>query len=213
MQGAEWTQSLSWSWMRFSTRGHFLPYNFLYGHRNVQYPLPFEYCHSKFRENTLQYLGTLLSRLAQPTCAERIKRTHAHTRTHTHTPTNPSYPLFPFCGLTLKFTVVSVVDESELVVPSLSSDPKNVERLLERPSYQDYQRLGLGNLSSVGQRSRTEPFRLTTVNSTYSVCRRWEHCDCFCFLRTCFSAQVCYISPTVMNPCFSAQVCYISLQL
>ena len=147
---------------------------------------------------------------------------------HTHTPTNPSYPLFPFCGLMLKFTVVSVVDESELVVPSLSSDPKNVERLLERPSYQDYQRLGLGNLSSVGQRSRTEPFRLTTVNSTYSVCRRWENCDCFCFLRTCFNAQVCYISPTVMNPCFSAQVlyiptvinpcfsaqvCYISLQL
>ena len=72
----------------------------------------------------------------------------------------------------LKFTGVSVVDESELVVPSLSSDPKNVERLLERPSYQDYQRLGLGNLSSVGQRSRTEPFRLTTVNATYSVCRR-----------------------------------------
>ena len=91
-----------------------------------------------------------------------------HTHTHTHTHTNPSY----FCGLMLKFTGVSVVDESELVVPSLSSDPKNVERLLERPSYQDYQRLGLGNLSSVGQRSRTEPFRLTTVNSTYSVCRR-----------------------------------------
>ena len=100
------------------------------------------------------------------------KELNARTHTHAHTPTNPSYPLFPFCGLTLKFTVVSVVDESELVVPSLSSDPKNVERLLERPSYQDYQRLGLGNLSSVGQRSRTEPFRLTTVNSTYSVCRR-----------------------------------------
>ena len=111
----------------------------------------------------VRFYQSLLSRLVQ-----KELNAHIHTHTHTHTHTNPSY----FCGLMLKFTGVSVVDESELVVPSLSSDPKNVERLLERPSYQDYQRLGLGNLSSVGQRSRTEPFRLTTVNSTYSVCRR-----------------------------------------
>ncbi|KAL8615600.1 hypothetical protein ACOMHN_026590 [Nucella lapillus] len=71
------------------------------------------------------------------------------------------------------FDDLSIVDEGELVVPSLSSDPKNVERLMERSSYQDYQRVGLGRLSSVGQRSRTEPFRLSTVNATYSVCRSY----------------------------------------
>ncbi|XP_070199867.1 myotubularin-related protein 13-like isoform X2 [Littorina saxatilis] len=71
------------------------------------------------------------------------------------------------------FDELSIVDEGEVMVPSLSSDPKNVERLMEKPSYQDYQRLGLGNLSSAGQRSRTEPFRLSTVNATYSVCRSY----------------------------------------
>nr|KAG5695682.1 hypothetical protein BaRGS_022359 [Batillaria attramentaria] len=39
--------------------------------------------------------------------------------------------------------LVEVVDETDLIVPSLSSDPKNIERLIERPSYQDYERLGL----------------------------------------------------------------------
>ncbi|XP_076471850.1 myotubularin-related protein 13-like isoform X2 [Babylonia areolata] len=71
------------------------------------------------------------------------------------------------------FDELSFMDEGEIVVPSLSSDPKNVERLMERPSYQDYQRLGLGSLSSLGQRSRSEPFRLSTVNATYSVCRSY----------------------------------------
>ncbi|KAK7481835.1 hypothetical protein BaRGS_00026861, partial [Batillaria attramentaria] len=71
------------------------------------------------------------------------------------------------------FDDLSIVDETDLIVPSLSSDPKNIERLIERPSYQDYERLGLGSLSAAGQRSRTEPFRLTTVNSTYSACRSY----------------------------------------
>ena len=73
----------------------------------------------------------------------------------------------------LNINLLSVVDESEMLVQSLSNDPKNVERLLEKCSYQDYQRLGLCSLTSVGQRSRSEPFRLSTVNSTYSVCRRF----------------------------------------
>lgn len=69
--------------------------------------------------------------------------------------------------------VPAVIDEGEFTT-SLSSDPKNLERLVEKTGYQDYQRLGLGNLSTIGQKSRSEPFRISVVNANYSVCRRWE---------------------------------------
>ena len=66
-----------------------------------------------------------------------------------------------------------MVDESEFQ-SSWVSDPKNLEKLLERPGYQDYVRLGLGNLDTPGQRSRTDPFRISTVNTNFSVCRRLD---------------------------------------
>lgn len=69
------------------------------------------------------------------------------------------------------FLPLSALEEMDMM-QSLSSDPKNLERLMERPSYQDYQRVGLGSFSIAGQRSSPEPFRLSTVNATYSVCRR-----------------------------------------
>ncbi|XP_012944799.1 myotubularin-related protein 13 isoform X2 [Aplysia californica] len=68
---------------------------------------------------------------------------------------------------------LSVIDENELI-PSYSSDPKNVERLMERHAYQDYQRLGLGSVAMSGQRGgRSEPFRVSTVNSTFQLCRSY----------------------------------------
>lgn len=67
----------------------------------------------------------------------------------------------------------AVIDENEMI-PSYSSDPKNVERLMERHAYQDYQRLGLGSVSISGQRAaRSEPFRVSIVNANYQLSRRW----------------------------------------
>ncbi|XP_076451110.1 myotubularin-related protein 13-like [Babylonia areolata] len=51
--------------------------------------------------------------------------------------------------------------------------PRCTERLLELPCYQDLQRVGLGQLCQVGQRSRSQPFRLSTVNADYSLCRSY----------------------------------------
>ncbi|KAH9519121.1 ARS-binding factor 1, partial [Bulinus truncatus] len=71
------------------------------------------------------------------------------------------------------FTSSSVIDENEMI-PSYSSDPRNVERLMERHVYQDYQRLGLGSVVMSGQRGgRSEPFRVSTVNSTYQLTRSY----------------------------------------
>ncbi|XP_041365406.1 myotubularin-related protein 13-like [Gigantopelta aegis] len=70
------------------------------------------------------------------------------------------------------FDDLSMIDENEFA-SSLSSDPKNLERLMERSSYQDLERLGLGTLSTPGQKSHSEPFRISTVNKSYSVCRSY----------------------------------------
>ncbi|CAE1243244.1 SBF1_2 [Acanthosepion pharaonis] len=66
----------------------------------------------------------------------------------------------------------SVIDEAEFST-SWSADPKSLEKLMERPGYQDYQRLGIGSLPGSGSRSRTDAFRITLVNSNYSVCRSY----------------------------------------
>ncbi|XP_023930025.1 myotubularin-related protein 13 isoform X2 [Lingula anatina] len=66
----------------------------------------------------------------------------------------------------------SLMDENEPVM-SWTPDPKNLERLGERAGYKDYQRLGLGSLNFNSAKSKTEPFRITTVNATYSVCRSY----------------------------------------
>jgi len=63
-----------------------------------------------------------------------------------------------------------VIDEDEIKL-QIQSDAKNVERLAERAYCRDFNRLGLGSLSTQS-RLRTEPFRLTMVNSMYTVCPR-----------------------------------------
>lgn len=59
-----------------------------------------------------------------------------------------------------------------------ANDTKSMERLMERRSVKDYVRIGLVS-SSVPQISgmnsrgmKSDTFRVTTVNSNYSVCHR-----------------------------------------
>lgn len=44
--------------------------------------------------------------------------------------------------------------------------------LVERACCRDYQRLGLGTLSSSLSRAKSEPFRISPVNRMYAICRR-----------------------------------------
>jgi hypothetical protein len=72
------------------------------------------------------------------------------------------------------------VDEFEVpgpgLVPPAPTDAKTLERLSERSYVRDWYRLGLVSSSTSansGSRQHTEPFRITTVNSTYMMCRTW----------------------------------------
>lgn len=53
------------------------------------------------------------------------------------------------------------------------SDRMTMSHLVERACCRDYQRLGLGTLSNSLTRSKNEPFRISTVNRMYAICRRW----------------------------------------
>ena len=72
--------------------------------------------------------------------------------------------------MTLLFVCV-VIDEDEIKL-QIQLDAKNVDRLAERAYCRDFSRLGLGSLMAQS-RSRLEPFRLTMVNSMYTVCPRY----------------------------------------
>lgn len=52
------------------------------------------------------------------------------------------------------------------------SDKMTMSHLVERACCRDYQRLGLGTLSNSLTRSKSEPFRISTVNRMYAICRR-----------------------------------------
>uniref|UniRef100_A0A8V5GDY3 Uncharacterized protein n=1 Tax=Melopsittacus undulatus TaxID=13146 RepID=A0A8V5GDY3_MELUD len=53
------------------------------------------------------------------------------------------------------------------------SDKMTINHLVERACCRDYQRLGLGTLSSSLTRSKSEPFRISTVNRMYAICRSY----------------------------------------
>lgn len=62
-------------------------------------------------------------------------------------------------------------------IVSNGSDPKTLERVTERSYVRDWIRLGLvpKNTSStnIGQKNNNkEPFKITTLNSAYLMCRR-----------------------------------------
>ncbi|XP_035257938.1 myotubularin-related protein 5-like isoform X3 [Anguilla anguilla] len=74
---------------------------------------------------------------------------------------------------------ISVSEEAEpsspLPLPSTikPSDRQTMSSVVERACCRDYQRLGLGTLSSSLTRSKNEPFRISTVNRMYTVCRSY----------------------------------------
>uniref|UniRef100_A0A8C9F521 SET binding factor 1 n=1 Tax=Pavo cristatus TaxID=9049 RepID=A0A8C9F521_PAVCR len=53
------------------------------------------------------------------------------------------------------------------------SEKMTINHLVERACCRDYQRLGLGTLSSSLTRSKNEPFRISTVNRMYAICRSY----------------------------------------
>lgn len=52
------------------------------------------------------------------------------------------------------------------------SERMTMSSLVERACCRDYQRLGLGTLSSSLSRAKSEPFRISPVNRMYAICRR-----------------------------------------
>lgn len=72
------------------------------------------------------------------------------------------------------WTVSEEPDQSSLTLSSTirSSDRQTMSNVVERACCRDYQRLGLGTLSNSLTRSKNEPFRISTVNRMYTVCRR-----------------------------------------
>lgn len=77
-------------------------------------------------------------------------------------------------------TVLEEVEPSSLTLSSTirSSDRQTMSNVVERACCRDYQRLGLGTLSNSLTRSKNEPFRISTVNRMYTVCRRWAGESC-----------------------------------
>ncbi|XP_048780687.1 myotubularin-related protein 13-like isoform X2 [Ostrea edulis] len=68
---------------------------------------------------------------------------------------------------------LSIIDEGEFG-RSWLSDPKVIERLMERPGYQDYVRQGFGEPSDSSVKGKsTEQFRISTVNSNFSVSKSY----------------------------------------
>ncbi|CAI5786790.1 Hypothetical predicted protein [Podarcis lilfordi] len=74
-----------------------------------------------------------------------------------------------------EISVSEDVDRSTLT-PSTTirpSDKMTMSHLVERACCRDYQRLGLGTLSNSLTRSKNEPFRISTVNRMYAICRSY----------------------------------------
>uniref|UniRef100_A0A8C3VF55 SET binding factor 2 n=1 Tax=Catharus ustulatus TaxID=91951 RepID=A0A8C3VF55_CATUS len=70
---------------------------------------------------------------------------------------------------------VSVSDDSELHTGGTlkASEKSTMEQLVERACFRDYQRLGLGTISTNSSRSKTEYLRITALNRMYSLCRSY----------------------------------------
>ncbi|XP_073671830.1 myotubularin-related protein 5 isoform X3 [Paramisgurnus dabryanus] len=74
-----------------------------------------------------------------------------------------------------EISVCEELDQSSLTLSSTirSSDRQTMSNVVERACCRDYQRLGLGTLSNSLTRSKNEPFRISTVNRMYTVCRSY----------------------------------------
>ncbi|XP_072529117.1 myotubularin-related protein 5 isoform X6 [Salminus brasiliensis] len=74
-----------------------------------------------------------------------------------------------------EISVSEELEPSALTLSSTirSSDRQTMSNVVERACCRDYQRLGLGTLSNSLTRSKNEPFRISTVNRMYTVCRSY----------------------------------------
>uniref|UniRef100_A0A8C8RNG0 SET binding factor 1 n=1 Tax=Pelusios castaneus TaxID=367368 RepID=A0A8C8RNG0_9SAUR len=74
-----------------------------------------------------------------------------------------------------EISVSEELDRSTLT-PSTTikpSDKMTMSNVVERACCRDYQRMGLGTLSNSLTRSKNEPFRISTVNRMYAICRSY----------------------------------------
>ncbi|XP_030921025.1 myotubularin-related protein 5, partial [Geospiza fortis] len=74
-----------------------------------------------------------------------------------------------------EISVPQELDRSTLTPSSTMrpSEKMTMTHVVERACCRDYQRLGLGTLSSSLTRSKNEPFRISTVNRMYAICRSY----------------------------------------
>ncbi|XP_015252168.1 PREDICTED: myotubularin-related protein 5 [Cyprinodon variegatus] len=74
-----------------------------------------------------------------------------------------------------EISVSEEVDQTTMTLSSTirSSDRQTMSNVVERACCRDYQRLGLGTLSNSLTRSKNEPFRISTANRMYTVCRSY----------------------------------------
>ncbi|XP_026217915.1 myotubularin-related protein 5 isoform X4 [Anabas testudineus] len=74
-----------------------------------------------------------------------------------------------------EISVSEEVDQTTLTLSSTirSSDRQTMSNVVERACCRDYQRLGLGTLSNSLTRSKNEPFRISTANRMYTICRSY----------------------------------------
>ncbi|KAK3517689.1 hypothetical protein QTP70_015676 [Hemibagrus guttatus] len=74
-----------------------------------------------------------------------------------------------------EISVSEELEQSSLTLSSTirSSDRQTMSNIVERACCRDYQRLGLGTLSNSLTRSKNEPFRISTVNRMYTICRSY----------------------------------------
>uniref|UniRef100_A0A8C3XWD7 SET binding factor 1 n=1 Tax=Chelydra serpentina TaxID=8475 RepID=A0A8C3XWD7_CHESE len=74
-----------------------------------------------------------------------------------------------------EISVSEEIDRSTLTPSTIikPSDKMTMSHLVERACCRDYQRMGLGTLSNSLTRSKNEPFRISTVNRMYAICRSY----------------------------------------
>ncbi|XP_058273083.1 myotubularin-related protein 5 isoform X2 [Hemibagrus wyckioides] len=74
-----------------------------------------------------------------------------------------------------EISVSEELEQSSMTLSSTirSSDRQTMSNVVERACCRDYQRLGLGTLSNSLTRSKNEPFRISTVNRMYTICRSY----------------------------------------
>jgi myotubularin-related protein 5/13 len=85
--------------------------------------------------------------------------------------------MFPpsFVFLLTEPVFFKVIDE-QAIESAIQNDAKSIDRLAERCYSRDYTRMGLGCLNVNPQQhrmQRSEPFRITLVNTSYTVCRSY----------------------------------------